>query len=218
MPKKLGIWVRLHYVYPYPHVDDLIPLMADGTLLPYLDIPLQHASPKILKAMKRPGSIDRTLERIKQWREICPDLTLRSTFIVGFPGETEEDFQLLLDFLKEAQLDRVGCFKFSPVEGAPATEMADQVPEDVKEERFHRFMQLQQEISANRLKQKIGKTLDVLVDEIDEDGIIGRSKADAPEVDGLVYVDNLSGINVKVGDVIKVTITNSDEYDLWGSC
>ncbi|TDN41752.1 30S ribosomal protein S12 methylthiotransferase RimO [Haemophilus haemolyticus] len=215
---KLGIWVRLHYVYPYPHVDDLIPLMADGTLLPYLDIPLQHASPKILKAMKRPGSIDRTLERIKQWREICPDLTLRSTFIVGFPGETEEDFQSLLDFLKEAQLDRVGCFKFSPVEGAPATEMADQVPEDVKEERFHRFMQLQQEISANRLKQKIGKTLDVLVDEIDEEGIIGRSKADAPEVDGLVYVDNLSGINVKVGDVIKVTITNSDEYDLWGSC
>ena len=215
---KLGIGVRLHYVYPYPHVDDLIPLMADGTLLPYLDIPLQHASPKILKAMKRPGSIDRTLERIKQWREICPDLTLRSTFIVGFPGETEEDFQLLLDFLKEAQLDRVGCFKFSPVEGAPATEMADQVPEDVKEERFHRFMQLQQEISANRLKQKIGKTLDVLVDEIDEEGIIGRSKADAPEVDGLVYVDNLSGINVKVGDVIKVTITNSDEYDLWGSC
>ena len=215
---KLGIWVRLHYVYPYPHVDDLIPLMANGTLLPYLDIPLQHASPKILKAMKRPGSINRTLERIKQWREICPDLTLRSTFIVGFPGETEEDFQLLLDFLKEAQLDRVGCFKFSPVEGAPATEMADQVPEDVKEERFHRFMQLQQEISANRLKQKIGKTLDVLVDEIDEEGIIGRSKADAPEVDGLVYVDNLSGINVKVGDVIKVTITNSDEYDLWGSC
>ena len=215
---KLGIWVRLHYVYPYPHVDDLIPLMADGTLLPYLDIPLQHASPKILKAMKRPGSIDRTLERIKQWRGICPDLTLRSTFIVGFPGETEEDFQLLLDFLKEAQLDRVGCFKFSPVEGAPATEMADQVPEDVKEERFHRFMQLQQEISANCLKQKIGKTLDVLVDEIDEEGIIGRSKADAPEVDGLVYVDNSSGINVKVGDVIKVTITNSDEYDLWGSC
>ena len=215
---KLGIWVRLHYVYPYPHVDDLIPLMADGTLLPYLDIPLQHASPKILKAMKRPGSIDRTLERIKQWREICPDLTLRSTFIVGFPGETEEDFQLLLDFLKEAQLDRVGCFKFSPVEGAPATEMADQVPEDVKEERFHRFMQLQQEISANRLKQKIGKILDVLVDEIDEESIIGRSKADAPEVDGLVYVDNLSGINVKVGDMIKVTITNSDEYDLWGSC
>ena len=215
---KLGIWVRLHYVYPYPHVDDLIPLMAEGLLLPYLDIPLQHASPKILKAMKRPGKIDRTLERIKQWREICPDLTLRSTFIVGFPGETEEDFQMLLDFLKEAQLDRVGCFKFSPVEGAPATEMADQVPEEVKEERFHRFMQLQQEISAERLKQKIGQTLDVIVDEIDEEGIIGRTKADAPEVDGLVYIENLSGAPVKVGEFIKVTITHSDEYDLWGTC
>ena len=214
---KLGIWVRLHYVYPYPHVDDLIPLMAEGLLLPYLDIPLQHASPKILKAMKRPGKIDRTLERIKQWREICPDLTLRSTFIVGFPGETEEDFQMLLDFLKEAQLDRVGCFKFSPVEGAPATEMADQVPEDVKEERFHRFMQLQQEISAERLKQKIGRMLDVIVDEIDDEGIIGRTKADAPEVDGLVYIENLSGTPVKVGEFIKVTITYSDEYDLWGS-
>ena len=212
---KLGIWVRLHYVYPYPHVDDLIPLMAEGLLLPYLDIPLQHASPKILKAMKRPGKIDRTLERIKQWREICPDLTLRSTFIVGFPGETEEDFQMLLDFLKEAQLDRVGCFKFSPVEGAPATEMTDQVPEDVKEERFHRFMQLQQEISAERLKQKIGQTLDVIVDEIDDEGIIGRTKADAPEVDGLVYIENLSGTPVKVGEFIKVTITHSDEYDLW---
>ena len=215
---KLGIWVRLHYVYPYPHVDDLIPLMAEGLLLPYLDIPLQHASPKILKAMKRPGKIDRTLERIKQWREICPDLTLRSTFIVGFPGETEEDFQMLLDFLKEAQLDRVGCFKFSPVEGAPATEMADQVPEDIKEERFHRFMQLQQEISAERLKQKIGQTLDVIVDEIDNEGIIGRTKADAPEVDGLVYIENLSGTPVKVGEFIKVTITHSDEYDLWGTC
>ena len=215
---KLGIWVRLHYVYPYPHVDDLIPLMAEGLLLPYLDIPLQHASPKILKAMKRPGKIDRTLERIKQWREICPVLTLRSTFIVGFPGETEEDFQMLLDFLKEAQLDRVGCFKFSPVEGAPATEMADQVPEDVKEERFHRFMQLQQEISAERLKQKIGQTLDVIVDEIDDEGIIGRTKADAPEVDGLVYIENLSGTPVKVGEFIKVTITHSDEYDLWGTC
>ena len=168
--------------------------MAEGLLLPYLDIPLQHASPKILKAMKRPGKIDRTLERIKQWREICPDLTLRSTFIVGFPGETEEDFQMLLDFLKEAQLDRVGCFKFSPVEGAPATEMADQVPEDIKEERFHRFMQLQQEISA------------------------GRTKADGPEVDGLVYIENLSGTPVKVGEFIKVTITHSDEYDLWGTC
>jgi len=214
---KLGIWVRLHYVYPYPHVDDLIPLMAEGLLLPYLDIPLQHASPKILKAMKRPGKIDRTLERIKKWREICPDLTLRSTFIVGFPGETEEDFQMLLNFLKEAQLDRVGCFKFSPVEGAPATEMADQVPEEVKEERFHRFMQLQQEISAERLKQKIGQTLDVIVDEIDDEGIIGRTKADAPEVDGLVYIENLSGTPVKVGEFIKVTITHSDEYDLWGT-
>ncbi|WGE33590.1 30S ribosomal protein S12 methylthiotransferase RimO [Actinobacillus genomosp. 1] len=214
----LGIWVRLHYVYPYPHVDDLIPLMAQGKILPYLDIPLQHASPKVLKAMKRPGSIDRTLERIKKWREICPELTLRSTFIVGFPGETEEDFQMLLDFLEEAQLDRVGCFKFSPVEGAVATEMVDQIPEDVKEERFHRFMQVQQRISAARLQQKVGKTLAVIIDEIDEEGIIGRSMADAPEIDGVVYVDNLSGQEVKVGQVIAVTITNADEYDLWGTC
>ena len=214
----LGIWIRLHYVYPYPHVDDLIPLMAQGKILPYLDIPLQHASPKILKAMKRPGSVERVLERIKKWRKICPELTLRSTFIVGFPGETEEDFQMLLDFLKEAQLDRVGCFKFSPVEGAPATEMADQVPEDIKEERFHRFMQLQQEISSARLQQKIGKTLAVIVDEIDEEGIIGRSMADAPEIDGVVYVDNLSEMAVKVGDVISVKIHQADEYDLWGTC
>ena len=215
---NLGVWVRLHYVYPYPHVDELIPLMAAGKLLPYLDIPLQHASPKILKAMKRPGKIDRTLERIKAWREICPELTLRSTFIVGFPGETEEDFQMLLDFLKEAQLDRVGCFKFSPVEGAPATEMPDQVPEDVKEERYHRFMQVQQAISAARLQQKIGKTLKVIVDEINEDGIIGRSMADAPEIDGLVYVDNQSQSAVNIGDVISVHITDADEYDLWGTC
>ncbi|MDG4953230.1 30S ribosomal protein S12 methylthiotransferase RimO [Actinobacillus equuli] len=214
----LGIWVRLHYVYPYPHVDDLIPLMAQGKILPYLDIPLQHASPKVLKAMKRPGSIERSLERIKKWREICPELTLRSTFIVGFPGETEEDFQMLLDFLEEAQLDRVGCFKFSPVEGAVATEMADQVPEDVKEERFHRFMQVQQRISAARLQQKVGKTLAVIVDEIDEEGIIGRSMADAPEIDGVVYVDNISNQDVKVGKIISVTITNADEYDLWGTC
>ena len=214
----LGIWIRLHYVYPYPHVDDLIPLMAQGKILPYLDIPLQHASPKILKAMKRPGSVERVLERIKKWREICPELTLRSTFIVGFPGETEEDFQMLLDFLKEAQLDRVGCFKFSPVEGALATEMADQVPEEIKEERFHRFMQLQQEISSARLQQKIGKTLAVIVDEIDEEGIIGRSMADAPEIDGVVYVDNLSEMAVKVGDVISVKIHQADEYDLWGTC
>ena len=214
----LGIWIRLHYVYPYPHVDDLIPLMAAGKILPYLDIPLQHASPKILKAMKRPGSVERILERIKKWREICPELTLRSTFIVGFPGETEEDFQLLLDFLQEAQLDRVGCFKFSPVEGAVATDMPDQVPEDIKEQRFHRFMQVQQAISAQRLQQKIGKTLAVIVDEIDEQGIVGRSMADAPEIDGVVYVDNLSQSEVKIGDIIQVTITQADEYDLWGTC
>ena len=214
----LGIWIRLHYVYPYPHVDDLIPLMAAGKILPYLDIPLQHASPKILKAMKRPGSVERILERIKKWREICPELTLRSTFIVGFPGETEEDFQLLVDFLQEAQLDRVGCFKFSPVEGAVATDMPDQVPEDIKEQRFHRFMQVQQAISAQRLQQKIGKTLAVIVDEIDEQGIVGRSMADAPEIDGVVYVDNLSQSAVKIGDIIQVTITQADEYDLWGTC
>lgn len=214
----LGIWIRLHYVYPYPHVDDLVPLMAAGKILPYLDIPLQHASPKILKAMKRPGSVERMLERIKKWREICPELTLRSTFIVGFPGETEEDFQLLLDFLQEAQLDRVGCFKFSPVEGAVATDMPDQVPEDIKEQRFHRFMQVQQAISAQRLQQKIGKTLAVIVDEIDEQGIVGRSMADAPEIDGVVYMDNLSQSAVKIGDIIQVTITQADEYDLWGTC
>ncbi|AKO45945.1 30S ribosomal protein S12 methylthiotransferase RimO [[Haemophilus] ducreyi] len=213
----LGIWIRLHYVYPYPHVDNLIPLMAEGKILPYLDIPLQHASPKILKAMKRPGSIDRTLERIKQWREICPQLTLRSTFIVGFPGETEEDFQMLLDFLTEAQLDRVGCFKFSPVDGAVAKEMAEQVPEEVKEDRFHRFMQVQQRISVARLQQKIGKTLAIIIDEIDEYGIIGRSMGDAPEIDGVVYVDNISQQAVTVGQIILVTITNADEYDLWGT-
>lgn len=212
----LGIWVRLHYVYPYPHVDDLIPLMAEGKILPYLDIPLQHASPKILKAMKRPGAVNRVLERIKQWREICPELTLRSTFIVGFPGETEEDFQMLLDFLKEAQLDRVGCFKFSPVEGATATDMPDQVPEEVKEERFHRFMQLQQEISAQRLQQKIGKTLPVMVDEVNEEGIIGRSMADAPEIDGLVYIAAPEDFKPTIGEILQVTITDADEYDLWG--
>lgn len=213
---SLGIWVRLHYVYPYSHVDDLIPLMAQGKILPYLDIPLQHASPKILKMMKRPGLINRMLERIKKWRKVCPELTLRSTFIVGFPGETEEDFQLLLDFLKEAQLDRVGCFKFSPVDGASATNMLEQVPEEIKEERYHRFMELQQQISAQRLQQKIGKIVDVIVDEITEEHIIGRSMADAPEIDGLVYVDKQSEIFIQVGDIIKVTITAADEYDLWG--
>ncbi|WP_421081737.1 30S ribosomal protein S12 methylthiotransferase RimO [Serratia fonticola] len=212
---SLGAWVRLHYVYPYPHVDEVIPLMAEGKILPYLDIPLQHASPKILKLMKRPGAVERTLERIKRWREICPELTLRSTFIVGFPGETEEDFQMLLDFLAEAKLDRVGCFKFSPVEGAAANELADPVPEEVKEERFHRFMQLQQQISAQRLQDKIGHEVLVLIDEVDEEGAIGRSMADAPEIDGAVYLNGEA--NVKVGDIVKVKIENADEYDLWGS-
>ncbi|MBP2837641.1 30S ribosomal protein S12 methylthiotransferase RimO [Dickeya parazeae] len=211
----LGLWVRLHYVYPYPHVDDVIPLMAAGKVLPYLDIPLQHASPKILKLMKRPGAVERTLERIKRWREICPDLTLRSTFIVGFPGETEEDFQMLLDFLQEAQLDRVGCFRYSPVEGAAANDLPDQVPEDVKEDRYHRFMQVQQQISSQRLLAKVGRELKVLIDEVDEEGAIGRSMADAPEIDGAVY---LNGENrVKVGDLVTVKIEHADEYDLWGS-
>ncbi|MBW4219570.1 30S ribosomal protein S12 methylthiotransferase RimO [Enterobacter roggenkampii] len=212
---KLGIWTRLHYVYPYPHVDDVIPLMAEGKILPYLDIPLQHASPRILKLMKRPGSVDRQLARIKQWREICPDLTLRSTFIVGFPGETEEDFQMLLDFLKEARLDRVGCFKYSPVEGATANELADQVPEEVKEERWNRFMQLQQQISAERLQEKVGREIMVIIDEVDEEGAIGRSMADAPEIDGAVYLNGET--NVKPGDIIRVKVENADEYDLWGS-
>ncbi|WON78145.1 30S ribosomal protein S12 methylthiotransferase RimO [Serratia sp. UGAL515B_01] len=212
---SLGVWVRLHYVYPYPHVDEVIPLMAAGKILPYLDIPLQHASPKILKLMKRPGSVERTLERIKRWREICPELTLRSTFIVGFPGETEEDFQMLLDFLKEAKLDRVGCFKYSPVEGAAANELAYQVPEEIKEKRYHRFMQLQQQISAQRLQDKIGHEVLVLIDEVDQEGAIGRSMADAPEIDGAVYLNGETA--VKVGDIVKVKIENADEYDLWGS-
>ncbi|CAI8933415.1 30S ribosomal protein S12 methylthiotransferase RimO [Kosakonia quasisacchari] len=212
---KLGVWTRLHYVYPYPHVDDVIPLMAEGKILPYLDIPLQHASPRILKLMKRPGAVDRQLARIKQWREICPELTLRSTFIVGFPGETEEDFQMLLDFLKEARLDRVGCFKYSPVEGATANELADQVPEEVKEERWNRFMQLQQQISAERLQEKIGREILVIIDEVDEEGAIGRSMADAPEIDGAVYLNGETG--VKPGDIIRVKVENADEYDLWGS-
>ncbi|AML59260.1 Ribosomal protein S12 methylthiotransferase RimO [Serratia rubidaea] len=211
----LGVWVRLHYVYPYPHVDEVIPLMAAGKILPYLDIPLQHASPKILKLMKRPGAVERTLERIKRWREICPELTLRSTFIVGFPGETEEDFQLLLDFLQLAQLDRVGCFKYSPVEGAAANELADPVPEEVKEARYHRFMQLQQQISAQRLQEKVGRELLVLIDDVDAEGATGRSMADAPEIDGAVYLNGDTGVNV--GDIVKVRIDHADEYDLWGS-
>ncbi|ANE77887.1 30S ribosomal protein S12 methylthiotransferase RimO [Dickeya solani] len=212
---SLGLWVRLHYVYPYPHVDDVIPLMAAGKVLPYLDIPLQHASPKILKLMKRPGAVERTLERIKRWREICPELTLRSTFIVGFPGETEEDFQMLLDFLQEAQLDRVGCFRYSPVEGATANDLPDQVPEAVKEERYHRFMQVQQQISSQRLQAKVGRELKVLIDEIDEEGAIGRSMADAPEIDGAVYLNGENRVNV--GDLVTVKIEHADEYDLWGS-
>ncbi|MCL6405816.1 30S ribosomal protein S12 methylthiotransferase RimO [Dickeya dadantii] len=211
----LGLWVRLHYVYPYPHVDDVIPLMAAGKVLPYLDIPLQHASPKILKLMKRPGAVERTLERIKRWREICPELTLRSTFIVGFPGETEEDFQMLLDFLQEAQLDRVGCFRYSPVEGAAANDLPDQVPEEVKEERYHRFMQIQQRISSQRLQAKVGRELKVLIDEVDEEGAIGRSMADAPEIDGAVYLNGENRVNV--GDLVTVKIEHADEYDLWGS-
>ncbi|MFG6654762.1 30S ribosomal protein S12 methylthiotransferase RimO [Scandinavium sp. M-37] len=212
---KLGVWVRLHYVYPYPHVDDVIPLMAEGKILPYLDIPLQHASPRILKLMKRPGSVDRQLARIKQWREMCPELTLRSTFIVGFPGETEEDFQMLLDFLKEARLDRVGCFKYSPVEGATANELEGQVPEEVKEERWNRFMQLQQQISAERLQEKVGREIMVLIDEVDDEGAIGRSMADAPEIDGAVYLNGET--RVKPGDVLRVKVEHADEYDLWGS-
>lgn len=212
---KLGIWVRLHYVYPYPHVDEVIPLMAEGKILPYLDIPLQHASPKVLKLMKRPGSVERTLERVKRWREICPELTLRSTFIVGFPGETEEDFQMLLDFLTEARLDRVGCFKYSPVEGAKANELPDQVPEEVKEERYHRFMQLQQQISTERLQEKIGKVLLVIIDEVDEEGAIGRSMADAPEIDGAVYLNEQ--FDVEPGQIVRVLIEHADEYDLWGT-
>lgn len=210
---KLGIWVRLHYVYPYPHVDNVIPLMAAGKILPYLDIPFQHASKRILKLMKRPGNVDKTLERIQKWREICPELVIRSTFIVGFPGETDEEFEELLEFLKQAQLDRVGCFKYSPVDGAVANNLPDPVSEDVKEERFHRFMALQQEISTARLAKRVGHTYDILIDEVDEEGAIGRCFADAPEIDGLVYLNDETSI--KVGDVVKAKIIASDEYDLW---
>ncbi len=212
---KLGIWVRLHYVYPYPHVDELIPLMAQGKILPYLDIPFQHASPKVLKAMKRPGKAERTLEQIKKWREECPELVIRSTFIVGFPGETEEDFQTLLDWLVEAQLDRVGCFKYSPVEGATANEIADQIPEDIKQVRFDRFMQVQQQISAEKLQKRIGTKMRVIIDEVDGEGAIGRTYADAPEIDGVVYLNGES--ELKVGDWVDVLIEHADEYDLWGA-
>jgi ribosomal protein S12 methylthiotransferase len=214
---ELGVWVRLHYVYPYPHVDNVIPLMAEGKILPYLDIPFQHASPRILKLMKRPAHSENTLERIKQWREICPDLVLRSTFVVGFPGETEEDFQILLDWLQEAKLDRVGCFKYSAVDGAAANELPDPVPEEVKEERWQRFMELQQGISADRLQLKIGKTIQVLVDEIDdEEGVaIARSAADAPEIDGNVFIEGEGAAALKVGEFVTVTITDADDYDLY---
>lgn len=210
---ELGIWVRLHYVYPYPHVDEIIPLMRDGLILPYLDIPLQHASSRVLKAMKRPASSENTLARIASWREVCPDITLRSTFIVGFPGETEEEFEELLAFLEEAQLERVGCFKYSPVKGAKANELADPVSEEIKEERYHRFMQLQAEISCNRLAQKVGSIQSVLIDEVNSEQVIARSKSDAPEIDGLVYLPPSN--DLKPGDVIDVRITESDDYDLF---
>ena len=210
---ELGIWVRLHYVYPYPNVDEVIPLMAEGKILPYLDIPFQHASPRILKAMKRPAFEDRTMARIHRWREQCPDITLRSTFIVGFPGETESEFQYLLDWMSEAQLDRVGCFQYSPVEGAPANALEGAVPDEVKQERYDRFMAHQQAISTERLARKVGKEFDVLIDEVDEDGAVGRSSADAPEIDGSVFVD--SAVPLKPGDMGRVRVTDSDEYDLW---
>jgi len=210
---KLGIWVRLHYVYPYPHVDSIIPLMRDGLILPYLDIPLQHASTLVLKAMKRPASSENTLARIAHWRDLCPDITIRSTFIVGFPGETEDEFEELLSFLQAAKLDRVGCFQYSPVDGAKANELADPVPEEVKEERYHRFMQLQADISRDKLRAKIGSHQTVLIDEINDKQIVARSMSDAPEIDGLVFLPPNS--DVKIGTRVEVTITNSDDYDLY---
>lgn len=212
---ELGIWVRLHYVYPYPHVDEIIPMMRDRVILPYLDIPLQHANRRVLKAMKRPASSENTLQRIRNWRDICPDLTIRSTFIVGFPGETGAEFEELLDFLTEAQLDRVGCFQYSPVEGAKANLLADPVPEEVKEDRYHRFMQVQAKISQQRLQAKIGLSQTVLIDAITPDHIIARSQADAPEIDGLVYVRPYT--HAKVGDFIQVNVTGADDYDLYAT-
>ncbi|NKB77852.1 MAG: 30S ribosomal protein S12 methylthiotransferase RimO [Gammaproteobacteria bacterium] len=212
---KLGVWVRLHYVYPYPHVDHLIPLMADGLILPYLDIPFQHASRRILKSMKRPAHSEKVLERIFKWRQLCPELTIRSTFIVGFPGETEDDFEQLLDFLEQAQIDRAGCFQYSDVEGATANQIEGQVPAAIKQERFDRFMMKQADISASRLDQKTGSTIDVIVDHIDDDVLTGRSKGDAPEVDGLVEVSQFNP-NVSVGDIIQVEVTEAGDYDLFG--
>ena len=210
----LGIWVRMHYVYPYPHVDEVIPLMAAGKILPYLDIPFQHANSRILKLMKRPAASQNNLERIKAWRDICPDITLRSTFIVGFPGETEQEFEELLDFMTEAQLDRAGCFAYSPVKGATANDLPDLVPEELKQERLARFMAHQAEISANRLQSFIGRTETILIDEVVEEGAVGRRKADAPEIDGQVYIDGAT--HLKVGDLVNVEFEEADEYDLWG--
>jgi ribosomal protein S12 methylthiotransferase len=206
-------WVRLHYVYPYPHVDDVIPLMAEGKILPYLDVPFQHGSPKVLKAMRRPAAAEDTLERLAAWRKVCPDLTVRSTFIVGFPGETDRDFETLLDWLEAAQLDRVGCFKYSPVEGAAANALPGAVPEEVKEERYHRFMQAQAGISEDKLAARVGRALEVLIDEVHGDTATGRSYADAPEIDGHVSV---SGKGLKVGQRVRVNITHADTYDLFG--
>ena len=213
---ELGLWTRLHYVYPYPHVDDIIPLMAEGKLLPYLDIPFQHASPRILKLMKRPGAVDKTLERIQRWRSICPEITIRSTFIVGFPGETEEDFEHLLSFLDQAELDRVGAFAYSPVEGASANDLPGAVPEEVKQERLARFMALQAEISADKLERKVGTVQTVIIDEVDGELAIGRSKADAPEIDGLVQIQDGAAAGLKPGDFCEVRIMGSDEHDLFG--
>ncbi|HVC48824.1 MAG TPA: 30S ribosomal protein S12 methylthiotransferase RimO [Burkholderiales bacterium] len=208
----LGVWIRLHYVYPYPHVDDVIPLMAEGRILPYLDVPFQHASKRILKLMKRPASAEDNLVRIKRWREICPDITLRSTFIVGFPGETEAEFEELLDFLEESQLDRVGCFAYSPVPGAAANELPSALPEEIKEERRERFMALASQISTQRLEKKIGQKIMVIIDEVTEEGAIARSMADAPEIDGLVYVS--AGRNLASGDRVCVVVKDCSEYDL----
>jgi ribosomal protein S12 methylthiotransferase len=210
---RLGAWVRLHYVYPYPHVRELIPLMADGLILPYLDIPFQHASPKVLKAMRRPAAQEKTLERIRRWRETCPDLAIRSTFIVGFPGETEEDFQFLLDWLREAELARVGCFRYEPVAGAPANDLAGAVPEEVKEDRWHRFMETAKEVSEKRLARIVGREIDVIVDEVDEEGALCRSQWDAPEIDGSVFLNG--DTDLKAGDIVKARVTNADDYDLW---